>query len=135
MFKNRTQNIECSFGCVARSAFLLKPNVANILFFKFCEQKFVKHSPITKKNYPIMPLDRNPHKTVTRFGCVGFSLYACKFSVLLMRQFCLFTYPPRSKWASSEKMIFFLPKSAFSVSRSFPALFKRIHNHIRSADG
>ena len=35
-----------------------------------------------------------------------------------MRQFCLFTYPPRSKWASSEKMFFFLPKSASSVSRS-----------------
>ena len=36
-----SQNIECSFGCVARSAVLLKPNVANILLFIFCEQKFV----------------------------------------------------------------------------------------------
>ena len=26
---------------------LLKPNVANILFFNFCEQKFVQHGPIT----------------------------------------------------------------------------------------
>ena len=40
-FKNRAQNIECSFGCVARSAILLKPNVANILLFIFCVQKFV----------------------------------------------------------------------------------------------
>ena len=29
IFKNRAQNIECNFGCVARSAVLLKPNVAN----------------------------------------------------------------------------------------------------------
>ena len=60
-----------------------------------------------KKNYLIMPLDQNPHQTVTRFGCVGFSMYACGFSVSQMRQFCLFTYPPKSKQASSEKIIFF----------------------------
>ena len=42
IFKNRAQNIECSFGCV-----LLKANVANILLFNFCEQKFVQHDPIT----------------------------------------------------------------------------------------
>ena len=29
------------------SAVLLKPNVANILLFNFCEQKFVQHGPIT----------------------------------------------------------------------------------------
>ena len=45
--KNRTQNIECSFGCVARSAVLLKRNVANILHFNFCEQKFIQHGSIT----------------------------------------------------------------------------------------
>ena len=47
IFKNRAQNIECSFRCVASSAFLLKPNVANILLFSFCKQKFVQHDPIT----------------------------------------------------------------------------------------
>ena len=47
IFKNRVQNIECSFGCVARSAVLLKPNIANILLFNFYEQKFVQHGPIT----------------------------------------------------------------------------------------
>ena len=47
IFKNREQNIECSFGCVTCSAFLLKPNVANILPFIFCEQKFVQQGPIT----------------------------------------------------------------------------------------
>ena len=33
--------IECSFGCVAHSVVLLKPNVANIILFNFCEQKLV----------------------------------------------------------------------------------------------
>ena len=47
IFKNRARNIECSFDCVARSAVLLKPNVANVLLFNFCEQKFIQHGPIT----------------------------------------------------------------------------------------
>ena len=41
IFKNKAQNIECSFGCVGLNAVLLKANVANILLFNFCEQKFV----------------------------------------------------------------------------------------------
>ena len=45
--KNRVQNIECSFGCVVRSAVLLISNVANILLFNFCEQKFVQLDAIT----------------------------------------------------------------------------------------
>ena len=45
IFKNRAQNIECSFG--TRSAVLLKLNIANIILFNFCEQKFVQHYPIT----------------------------------------------------------------------------------------
>ena len=32
---------------MARRAVLLKPNVANILLFNFCKQKFVQHAPIT----------------------------------------------------------------------------------------
>ena len=36
IFKTKAQNIECSFSYVAPSAILLKPNVANILFFYFC---------------------------------------------------------------------------------------------------
>ena len=47
IFKNRTQNIECSFGCVPRSAVLLKANVANILLFNFWDQKLVQHGRIT----------------------------------------------------------------------------------------
>ena len=47
IIKNRAQNIECSFGCVARSAVLFKTNVANIVLFNFCEQKFFQHAPLT----------------------------------------------------------------------------------------
>ena len=47
IFKNRVQNIECSFGCVVRNAVLLKPNISNIFLFNFCEQKFDQHAPLT----------------------------------------------------------------------------------------
>ena len=46
--------------------------------------------------------------------------------------------PAKIKMNLSEKMIFFLPKSASSVSQlqaHFPALFKHIHKRIRSAEG
>ena len=96
----------CWFGCVARCAVLLKPNVANILLFSFCAEKFVQYGPITIAIY-----------------CNGLSLLICQekwpnyasgpksalnsdsfflrrlFKVcvrVFMRQFCLFTYPPRS---------------------------------------
>ena len=67
-----------------------------------------------------MPLDQNPHQTVTRFGCIGFSMYACGFSVPQMRQFCLFTYPPRPKWVSSEKIFFFAKINTFCKSIGDP---------------
>ena len=41
-------------------------------------------------------------KICTKQWLVVFSIYACGFSVPQMPQFCLFTYPPRSKWASKE---------------------------------
>ena len=55
-------------------------------------------------------------------------MYACGFSVPQMWQFCLFTYQPRSKSASSEKIIFFLSKSAFSVRRTQAHLVKCCSN-------
>ena len=85
---------------------------------------------VTASPCPIIPLDQNSHQTVTRFLCVGFSMYVCGVSVPQMRQFCLFTYPQRSKWASSEKR-FFLAKSASSVNRSHAHLAKRIHNRTK----
>ena len=45
IFKNRAQNIECSLGCVPRSAVLLKLNVANPL--KFLWRKIRSTWPIT----------------------------------------------------------------------------------------
>ena len=74
IFKNRTQNIECGFDCVPRSAVLLKPKVANILFFNFCEQKFVQHGPITiaidcnfqRKMAQLWTKIRTKHQTVTQ---------------------------------------------------------------------
>ena len=60
--------------------------------------------PISKEKWPNYCLwTKNPHPTVTRFGCVGFSMYGRVF----MRQFCSFTHPRRSKWVPSEKTIFF----------------------------
>ena len=47
IFKNMAQNIEYCYGCVARSAVLMKPNVANIPLFNFCKQKFLENGPIT----------------------------------------------------------------------------------------
>ena len=65
-----------------------------------------------------MHLDQNPNQTRTRFACVGF--YACGFSVPQVRQFRLFTYPSRSKWASSEKTIFFAKICTFCKSIAGP---------------
>ena len=42
-------------GLSAHSAVLLKPNVANIVLFNFCKQKFVQHVPIT------IAIDYNGH--------------------------------------------------------------------------
>ena len=56
-----------------------------------------------------MPLDKNPHQTVTRFGCVDFSIYACRFSVPQMLQFFFFTY-----------MIFFAKIGIFCKSIAGP---------------
>ena len=61
ILKNRVQNIECSFGCVARSAVLLKPNIANILLFNFSEEKFFQYGPVT-----------------IAIDCNGLSLHICE---------------------------------------------------------
>ena len=57
IFKHRAQNMKCNFVSVAYSADLLKPNVANIFLFNFCEQKFVQQGPILNAincNYPLL---------------------------------------------------------------------------------
>ena len=67
-----------------------------------------------------MAMDQNPHQTVAHFGCFGFSMPKSGFSVPQMQQFYLFTYPPRSKWASSEKMIFIAKIGIFCKSIAGP---------------
>ena len=55
IFKNRAKT---SSVASARSAVLLKPNVANILLFNFCEKNsfnMASHCSFSKKNVPIMP--------------------------------------------------------------------------------
>ena len=148
ILKNRAQNRECSFGCVTRSAVLLIPNVADILLFNFYELNSfnmtrspltVKPSPcsFSKKNFPIMPLDQNPHQTVVRFGCVGQWMRESFLYPKCYNFACLHTRQDQNE-LHLKNDFFLLAKSAFSVSRSqahFPALFKRIHNHIRLAEG
>ena len=96
--KNSAQIIECSFCCMARNAVLLKTNVANILLFNFCEQ----HGPIT------IAIDCNglsllifeekwPNYASGLKSAPNSDSFWCGFSMPQMRQFCLFTYPPRSK--------------------------------------
>ena len=91
-----------------------------------------------------MPLEQNPHHTVTVFGFVDISMHACGLQI---QQFCLFTSPPRSNWASSEKIMFFfdkigifcksiagpLPSSvqAYTQPSSFGGRIKLIICHIR----
>ena len=133
VFKNRAQNIECSFGCVACSAVLLIPNVANILLLNFYEQKFVQHGPIT------ITIDCNGLSLLIfeeKFAklCLWTKIRTKQWLVLDASAFqCMragFLCPKYdnfiSKWASSQKMI--------RSQAHLPALFKRIHNHIRSAE-
>ena len=111
-FKNRAQNIECCFGCVAGSTVLLMPNIANIVLFNFCERKpsllivtatICSFSKKKKKKKKITNLDKNPHQTVTCFWCFDFSMYACGFPV-----------------PSSEKMIIFAKIGIFYKSIASP---------------
>ena len=141
IFKNRKQNIECSFGCVTRSAILLKTNVANILLFNFCEQKFVQHGPITivvdcNDLSLLMFEEKWPnYASGPKAAPNSDSFRMCRLFNVCVQVFCAPNATmPRSKWASSEKMIF-VWKIVKSKLQYFPALFKRIHNHIRSAEG
>ena len=109
IFKNRAQNIVSSFGCVACSAVLLKPNI------NFYEQKFFQHGPITiaivSNGLSLLIFEEKlPNyaaglKSATNSGSfwVGrlFIAFCAPNSTILL------VYSPRSKWASSEKMICF----------------------------
>ena len=123
---------------------MLKPNVAHILLFHFCEQKFIQHGPITIAIYcnghSLLIFEEKWLKYASGLKSArnSESFWVRRLFNVCVRVFCapnatiLFIYiPDKIKWASSEKMIFFLPKSSSSVSRSqtiYPSV-------IRSAEG
>ena len=137
-------------SCVALSAGLLKPNVANILLFKFCEQKFVQHGPITiviacNGLSLLIFEDKCPNYA---FGSksapnsdsvwVRWLFNVCVWVFCAPNATILLVYIP-----AKIKMGFIIASShtfckitmIFKViSQYFPALFNRIHNHIRSAE-
>ena len=61
----------------------------------------------SKKYGPVTPPAQNPHHTVARCACNGFSWITRGFSAPQIQQFCVFTHQSSLKCASSLKMIFF----------------------------
>ena len=136
-----------SFGCVVCSAVLLKPNVAHILLFNFCEQRFVEHGQITFaiecNHHSLLIFEENcpNYASGPKFAPNSHSFWVCQFFNVCVRVFCapnstiLLVYiSAKIKMSFIWKEDFFLPKSASSVSRSQAYLAKRIHNFIRSTE-
>ena len=92
---------------------LRRPNVANILLFNFCEQKFIQHGPIT------IAIDCN--------GLL-FLIFEEKWPNYASGQ----KSAPNSKtfWVR-RLLIFFFPKSA-SIAVPLPSV---VQTYIRSAEG
>ena len=121
---------------------LLKPNIANILLFNFREQKFVQHGPITIAidcnglsllifeekwpNYASRP--KSAPNSDSFWALWLFNVCLRVFCAPNTMQFCLFAYPPRSKWASFEKMIIFFAKiGIFCMSIAGPLSEAKTH--------
>ena len=104
IFKNSPQKIECRFGCVAHSAVLLKPNVANILLLNFCEQKFVQPDPIT-----------------IAIDCDGFSL------LIFEARLCLWTEIRTKQWLVLGAAVFQCMRAGFLYPKchNFGCLYTR----------
>ena len=109
----------------ARSAVLLKPNVANILLLNFCEQKFVQHGLITiaidcsgfyllicEEKLPNYALNSNSFWVRRLFNVCVWDFCATNATILLIY------IPAKIKMSFVWKDEFFLPNSASSVSRS-----------------
>ena len=138
IFKNRAQNIVCSFSYVVRSAVLLKPNVANILLFNFCEQKFVQYGPIViaieyNGLYFLIVEEKLPNYASGQKSTPnGDTFWLRRLFNVCVRVFCdsnapilLLCLPVKIKMTFIWKDFFFLPKSASSVNRSL-AIFPSI---------
>ena len=110
IFKNRAQNIECNFGCVARSAVLLKPNVASLQFLWTKIRSIWPNYACGPKSEP-----NSDSFWVRRLCNVCMQVFSAPNA-----QFCLFTYMPRLKWASFLNMIFFVRIGIFCKSIAGP---------------
>ena len=121
-----------------RSAIPLKPNVANILLFNLCEEKFVQHGSITITIYcnglSLLILEEKSSNYASgpksTLNCDSFRVRRL-FNVCV-RVFCapnatiLLVYiPAKNKISFIWKDDFFFPKSAFSVGRSLTHLANR----------
>ena len=141
--KTERQNIDCSFGCMAHSTVLLKPNVANILLFNFCGQKFVQPGPITIvidcnglsllifeeiwPNYAFGPKSANSDSFwVRRLFNVCVQIFCAPNATIW-----LVYITAKIKISLIWKDDFFLPKSAFSVSRSVAIFPSVVHEYTQ----
>ena len=114
-------------------AVLLKPNVANILNFNLCEQKFVQHGMIT------IAIDCNGlsllifeekwpnYASGPKSATNSDSFWLRWLFNVCVRVFCLFIYPPRSIWASTEKMLFVAKIGIFCKSIAGPLSEAKTH--------
>ena len=76
-----------------------------------------------------MPLDQNPHQTVPRSGCAGFSMYACGFIYFA----CLHTSQDQNEL--HLKRCYFFAKIGIFCKWIAGPLSEAKTNHIRSAEG
>ena len=120
---------------MAGSAVLLKPNIANILLSNFLwtkisstwlnnDRHWLSRPPLVHFRRKMASGSKFASKQWLVLGASAYQYVRAGFPCSKWDNICLFTYPPKSKWASSEKMIL-LPKSAPSLSRSveiFPSV-------------
>ena len=149
IFKNRAQNNECSFGCMARSAVLLKPNVVNVLLLYLCEQKFVQHGPTTIAidcNGPSMLIfeEKWPNYACgPKSAPNSDSFWVRRLFNVCVQVFCApkcdnfaFLHTRQDQNELHLKRCFCQNRHLLSITGPLSeAKFKRIHNHIRSAEG
>ena len=116
---------------MARSAVLLKTNVASILLFNFCEQKFVEHCQITisidGSGLPLLIFKEKWSKYASglKFVSNRDSFWVRQLFNVCVRVFCvpnakiLFVYIPTKKWS-------FIWKYEVYMSFHHLAMWKRI---------
>ena len=81
-----------------------------------------------------MPLDQNPHQTVTRFGYVGFSIYAWEFSVPKCDNFACLHIPQHQNEIHLKNDFFFVKFGIFC--KSIAGLLSEAYTQpFRSAEG